>query len=161
MAAYATFTDVEARAGRYAPLFSVAGKQPDQPTVTGLLANTAAEIDGAIKARGFDPVTMDAAAKAALLDLNAYGALSRALASVPSGDKGLDDLKAYAQKLWTAGMEAIAKGSHAAIALLEASGGGASAGSFWGDEPGYDPWGAEETDLSDSLAPSLRKGQAL
>lgn len=163
MASYATFQDVEARAGRYASIFHVAGKQPDEDTVEALLENVSAELDAAIAARGHSvPVT--GAAASALVDTTAYGALGRALASVQSGDKALDELKAYAQKMWTAALEAIAKGTHAAIAVLDASGGGASAGDFWSDEPEYgrpEQVEAEARTLTTSTAPSFAKGQSL
>jgi hypothetical protein len=160
VASYATFEDVTTRAGRYGSLFSVAGKQPDEETVEDLLENVSGELAAAITARGHDAENLSAAAKAALVDTAAYGALARALAGVPGDDK-LNELKAYATALWTAGLNAIAKGTHAVIALLESGGGGASAGSFWEDEPSYDPRSAEEAALPDSVAPTFVKGQAL
>jgi hypothetical protein len=160
VASYATFEDVTTRAGRYGSLFSVAGKEPDEETIEDLLTNVSDELAAAISARGHDAANLSATEKAALVDVTAYGALARALAGVP-GDSGLDELKAYATALWTTGLAGIATGTHALIALLESGGGGASAGSFWEDEPGYDPEGAEETALSDSLAPTFAKGQSL
>lgn len=161
--AFATFTDVEARAGRYAPLFQVAGKQPDQDTVNALLVDVSAELTGALVARGFD-APYDSAATAALVDVAAYGALARALASVPAGDRSLDELKAYATQVWAAGLAAVAAGVHPAVAVLEGAGGGASAGSFWGDEPEYGQAGVvvpSAEDVGEPLAPGFWKGQTL
>lgn len=176
MASYAAFSDVEARAGRYGSLFSVAGKQPDEETIESILTDLSAELDAAISGRGFDPATMSAAAKAALLDTAAYGALSRTLASVPSGDKGLDELKLYARKLWGAAMGdpssntaagqrgSIASGTHPVIALLGWTEAGPTAGNFWDDNPGFgtnEQIEAEARTLTASLAPGFAKGQTL
>src|SRR3990172_1026631 len=164
MAAYARLAEVEEGAGGYASLFSVAGKQADEDTVESLLADVSAELDAAIAARGHATPVSDAGAKAALVDTTAYGALARALASVPSGDKGLDDLKAYAQALWSKALDAVAKGTHAALALLEAGGGGATAGDLWSEEPGFgtpEQVKAEAQTLTASLAPAFAKGQPL
>lgn len=162
--AYAAFSDVEARAGRYASVFSVAGKQPDEETIETLLVNVSAELDAAIAARGHPVPVTDDAAEAALVDTTAYGVLARALASIPSGDDSLDDLREYAQSLWTAALAGIAKGTHVVILLLEAGGGGASAGDFWAENPdfGTDAQIASEArSLTSSLAPGFAKGQSL
>ncbi|HLE98970.1 MAG TPA: hypothetical protein VI540_03660 [Gaiellaceae bacterium] len=163
MASYATFADVEARAGRYAPLFSVAGKQPDETTIEKLLVDVEAEINAAIAARGISTPVTDAAAKAALLDVTAYGALARALIGVP-GDDGLEELQKYAQAVWLAALAAIAKGTFPAVAALESAGAGASAGDFWEENPDYgtpEQVQAEALTLTPSLAPGFAKGQSL
>lgn len=163
MPAYATFADVETRAGRYAGLFTVAGKQPDEESVNDLLENVSDELAAALGARGHDPNALTTAEKAALVDTTAYGALARALASVPGDDK-LKELRAYAERMWTASLTGIAKGTHAVIALLEAGASGASAGSFWDEEPGYgrpEQVEAEANELTASTAPAFSKGMAL
>lgn len=163
MAAYATFDDVAARAGRFAGVFSIAGKRPDQADVEMLLDNVAAEIDAAVRARGFDPATMDANVRAAFLDLNAYGALARALRAATTGDEA-DKLITAAEELFAAGLLAIAEGSFSAILQLEAGAGGAggaTAGDLWGDEPSYGSAASvvsEANQLSDTnLAPAFSR----
>ena len=158
MASYATFADVETRAGRFKEVFSVAGKFPDEEAVESLLENVSAEIDAAIAGRGHTPADLTTAQKASIVDVTAYAALARALAGVP-GDE-IQELREYAEGVWASGLAAISAGTHVLIAVLESSG-GASAGSFWDAEPEYDPWVGAEAALSDSLAPGFRKGMAL
>jgi hypothetical protein len=159
VASYATFDDVLARAGRFGGIFSVAGKQPDEETIETLLEQVSGDLNAGIAALGHTiPVTGTAAG--ALIDTAAYGALARALASVP-GDDDQDALQAFADRMWLAALAAISGRTHGVILLLEAGAGGASAGSFWEDEPSYDPDVAPETDLIPSLAPAFHKGQTL
>ncbi len=158
MAAYATFKDVETRAGRFKSLFSVAGKEPDEESIETLLENVSAELDSAITARGHDPAALSAPQKAAIVDVTAYGALARALASVPGDD--VQELREYAEGVWRIAYAALMGGTHVLIVSLE-SGSGGSAGSFWEAEPEYDPDSAEELALSDSLSPGFAKGMSL
>lgn len=146
--AYAVFDDVQARAGRFGAYFTVQGRRPSQADVESFLADCAAQIDAALGSRGHaTPVTGTAAA--ALLDVNAYGALSRALAAVPE-DAAVETLQTRSTKIWGAAMGdptavthesiigSIRSGGHPVIALLESGvGAGASAGSFWEAEPTY------------------------
>lgn len=163
MAGYATFEDVRARAGRYAGLFDVAGKQPDQTTLEALLVDVSGELDAAIKTRGHDVPVTDATVKSALVDVTAYGALARALAGVP-GDDGLEELRDYAQAVWNTAVTAIGRGTLLAITLLESGAGGTSAGDLWSDEPAYDP-AADDLAIAEqsrgSLGPGFQKGQTL
>lgn len=158
MAVYATFADVETRAGRFAPLFTVAGKQPDEASVTGLLADVSGELAAAITSRGHDAAALSVSQLAALVDLTAYGALARALAAVP-GDE-VQELREYASSVWLAGLASVLDGSHVLIEVLESTG-GSSAGSFWDDEPEYDPRSVTELDVPVSVAPAFAKGQTL
>jgi hypothetical protein len=163
VAGYAAFANVAARAGRYAPLFDVAGKQPDETTIEGLLIDVDAELDAAIGARGLTVPVTDAVAKAALLDVAAYGALARALAGVP-GDDDLTALRDYAQTVWLASLTAISKGAFPAIAVLELAGGGATAGDFWTENPDFGSDAqirSEAATTNASLAPAFAKGQTL
>jgi hypothetical protein len=161
--AYASFADVQARAGRFAPALSVAGKQPSQADVEEMLSSCAAEIDAAISAAGIDPAGLSQAAKDALRDLNAYGATARALAAADLGAEATD-LVTYAQRIWADGIAAIIARRHPALVMVEATG-GATAGSFWGDEPTYgrpETMEAERLALrGTSLAPVFEKGQSL
>lgn len=163
--AYAAFPDVEARAGRFAGVFTIAGKHPDQSDIEAYLDELSAQVDAAIEARGYDPALIDQRAQDALRDLVAYGALARGLRGV-SGDRELDQLRDYAQKVWgqamgdpasntTAGQQgSIAAGSHPVIVNLEAGAGGVagtSAGSYWDDRP------APTEDVE--LAPTFTRAQ--
>ncbi len=175
---YADFADVTARAGRWQAVFSVAGQHPDQGDVEQLLNDCAAEVDTAIRARGFTPATLDSGVLAAFKDVVAYGALARALASVPDSPKELEQLLGYARAVWGAAMGdptaktveaqrgSISTGTFPAIAALEAgvSGGGAGPGIFQADEPDYGTVAQIESEaaaLTPSLAPAWAKGQVL
>lgn len=166
--AYASFTDVQARLGRFQGIFEVSGKHPDQSDVEDLLDSVAGDIDAAIRSRGFDPAAMNASAKAALVDLNAYGALARALPATHLGRQAAD-LLATAAAVWDSAMGergTFAAGTHPAIAELEAGQGGGpgpSAGDLWSDDPTYGSergLAAEDSELEDTnLAPAFRRGQ--
>jgi hypothetical protein len=167
VASYATFDDVNTRLGRFVGLFSVTGKHPDQTDIEALLDDAAADIDSAISARGFDPATISDEAKAGLVDLNAYGALARALPSANLGPQGAA-LLAVAQSVWDLAMGAkgsIAAGTFPVIALLEAEGGGPAAGDLWSDDPSYGSQAGLESEnlqLRDTnLAPAFRRRQSL
>ncbi|RDI73309.1 hypothetical protein Gocc_2909 [Gaiella occulta] len=176
--AYASFADVKARAGRWQAVLTVVGAHPDQADVEAILVDCSSEVDVAIRARGYNPAVLDAGVKAALKDVVAYGALARALASVPDSPKELATLQAYAQAVWAGAMgDATAKtdagvrgsigtGSLPAIAALEAGvqGGGTTAGIFQDDEPDYGSDAqirAEAERLTADLAPVFAKGQVL
>lgn len=176
---YAEFSDVAARAGRWQQLFAVTGSHPDQADVEQLLDDCAAEVDTAVKARGFEPSSLPAWVVAAFRDVVAYGALARALASVPDSPNELDALRGYAQAVWGAAMGdptaksdearrgSISAGTFPAIAALEAGtagGSGSSAGIFQADEPDYGSdaqIAAEASQLTPSLAAAFEKGQSL
>lgn len=165
--AYASFDDVISRAGRFAGVFQVDGKHPDQTDIEAFLDDTAELVDAAISAAGFTPSAMTSDAKAALVDLNAYGALVRALSAANMGSQAAA-LLAEASSVWDLAMGAdgsIAAGTHPVIALLQAGGGGPSAGDLWSDDPTYgSELGllAEADQLADTnLAPSFRRGQTL
>ena len=132
MASYATLADVKARAGRVAGSFAVEGKHPTESDVERFLIDVSSLIDAAIRARGFDPATMEATVGEALRDLAAYGALARAMSGVDH------PVVAKADAVWTTGIEAIYDGRHAAILQLEAGAGGAggtSSGTYLSDNP--------------------------
>lgn len=167
--AYADFSDVQARLGRFQGVFEITGKHPNQADVEALLGNVADDIDAAIRARGFDPDALNQSARAALVDLNAYGALARALPSTNLGPQAAD-LLATAAAVWDSAMGergSIAAGTHSAFAELEAGAGGGgvgpSAGELWSDDPTYGSIAsraAEDTLLEDTnLAPTFRRGQ--
>lgn len=165
--AYAVFGDVESRAGRFAGLFSVAGKKPDQTQVEAMLDDIADELDAAIEARGFDPASMDARSQGALKDLNAYGALARALPAANPGAQA-DGLVAHAAKVWDSGVKAILDGKHAVIRNLESgksgAGKGSGGGDFWSENPSYGSDAQIESDaeaLTTSLAPAFERHQTL
>lgn len=171
--AYAGFGDVQARAGRMAGSLSVAGQHPNQTDVEQFLADTAAEIDAAIRARGFDPASIDDTTKQAFRDLNAYGALYRAMAAMSNPPP---DLISEARSIWEAAMGTpqdprgtIARGTFPAIAVLEAGGGGggagASAGALWTEEPNYGTVAWAESEYwrlrGTNFAPTVTRGQKL
>lgn len=140
--AYGNSGDVLARAGRLATAFTADGTAVGENEIASFLADCAAEIAAEIAARGFDPSALSDAAKAALLDLNAYGALARALVALVPGSRGGNaaDLLAYSQKVWDDGMTQIRAGTHPVIAMIAAGEAGAGvpgAGSLWSDEPNY------------------------
>lgn len=159
--AYADFADVQARAGRFAPIFEVTGKRPDESDVSHLLADCASEIDAAISSAGFSPSSLSAEVKGALRDLNAYGALARALVAADPGPEA-DDLIERARKVWGHAMGdptsntvfgqrgSIVEGTFPGLAALKATG-GPSAGSFW------DSVEVEDADL----APRFARSQTL
>ena len=173
--AYATFQQVSARAGRFAAIFAVAGKRPDQADVQAFLDECAAEIDAALASRGFT-VPATGASASALVDLNAYGALARALASITGPE--VEDLRAFARKMWGAALGdpravtreailgSIRSGAHPVVALLEGMQGTTSptAGNFWDDEPEYGSLTSrsnEAASLSPGHAPVFAKAQTL
>jgi hypothetical protein len=157
--AYADTADVIDRAGRLAAAWPATGEAPGAVTAfDGFLADCAAEIDAEISARGFDPAALSLPAAAALVDLNAYGALARALVALVPGSRGGNaaDLLAYAQKVWEDGMGQIRGGTHPVIAMIAAGAAGAGvpgAGSLWSEEPNYGSrigLSAEELQLLDT-----------
>lgn len=175
--ALATFTDVETRAGRYAPVFSQVGKHPDQADIEALLADLETEVNAAIESHGVDPAALDTGAKAALRDLIAYGALARALESVPGRE--LDELRSYARSVWAAAMGdptassreglagSIRLGTYPVIADIEAGQAGvsaSSAGDFWSENPDFGSPAQVQSELrtlQPSLAPTFAKHQSL
>lgn len=161
--AYADFADVQARAGRFAPIFEVSGKRPDQADVEQLIVDCAAEIDAAITAAGFSPSSLDSAGKAALRDVNAYGALARGLIAADPGAEA-DDLLARALQVWDAGMLALKDGSFSSLAVLISTG-GPGAGDFWTEEPSYGTPAQLEGEAAalaeTNLAPAFSKNQRL
>lgn len=181
MPAYATFANVSARAGRYSGAFGAAGgaPKPNENEITQLLADLAAQVDVALRARGYDPAALDATVKLALKDVVAYGALARALQSIPDSSDEIRELEEYASKVWGSAMGdptsntaagqkgSIAAGTHPAIAALEAGqagGGGQTAGSLWDDEPDFGSTAqveAERLTLTAELAPTFAKSQSL
>lgn len=173
---YAEFADVAARAGRYAGIFAAADAHPNQADVEQLLEDCHAQIDVAIRARGFSTVGLAADVKASLRDVAAYGALGRALAGVPDPPDDLAKLRMWALNVWGAAMGdpagpdkdarrgSIASGSFPGIALLEAGSTGPSAGDFWTDEPQYGSDAllqAEANRWTADTAETFAKGQAL
>jgi hypothetical protein len=175
VAVYASQDDVLARAGRVGGAFSVPGRQPTLADVDAFLVAVSAEIDEAIRARGFDPASLDSNAKAALLDLAAYGALARALRALGDRSPEVLQILVEADAVWASAMGdtkapgSISDGTFPVIAALlaGAAGGGAvsSAGSFWGDETDYgrpDQARAEANELwGTNLAPGFSRGQRL
>lgn len=177
MPGYAEFADVQARAGRFASAFEVAGQHPNVADVEQLLDDVGSEIDIALRARGYSPTALDTTVKRALADVAAYGALARALRGVQGEE--LDDLRKYAQAVWggamgdptsnsTAGRRgSISLGTFPAIAALEAGeagAGGQTAGSFWDDEPAFGTRAQVAAELAATpaeLAPTWAKSQPL
>lgn len=178
MASYATVDDIKARAGRVQGAFSVQNRRPNESDLQQFLDDTAAEIDAAIEARGYNPAGLETATKEGLRDLNAYGALLRGLVAIdpsnlPATAQGLTDT---ARGVWEGAMGtpadprsgSIAMGTFPAIAVLEAGRGGAGgqgAGSLWQDDPTYGSEAsmeAEATRLRDTnLAPAFSRRQKL
>lgn len=158
--AYAVADDVIDRAGRLASAWPATGGTPGTVTAfDGFLADCAAEIDAEISARGFDPAALSLTAEAALVDLNAYGALARALTALVPGSRGANaqTLNDQAWKVWNEGIASIKDGTHPVIAMIAAGAGGAGvgpgAGSLWSDEPSYGSLAgisAEEQQLLDT-----------
>lgn len=179
MPAYAEFSDVLARAGRFAGALEVAGQHPNQADVEQLLIDLSALVDVSVRSRGYDPDTLDEGVKGALREVVAYGALARAFATIPDPSDELERLTTYAGRIWGAAMGdpgsntaagqrgSIAAGSHPAIAALEAGeagGGGQTAGDFWSDEPGFGTpaqVAAELRTVPPELAPTFAKSQSL
>src|SRR5438477_2396277 len=111
---YASFDDVMSRAGRFAGVFQIAGKHPDQTDIEAFLDDTASQIDSAVSAIGFAPASMTAEAKSSLVDLNAYGALIRALSAANLGPQAAA-LLTEARTVWDLAMGAsgsISAGTH-------------------------------------------------
>jgi hypothetical protein len=163
MAAYGDFADVLSRAGRIGGAFQLAGSKPNQTDVEEFLTDTAAELDSAIRSRGFSIASLSSEVKAALKDVNVYGALSRALAGLPDSPE-VTRLRDYATAIWEGALAAIAAGTFPALAELEVGPGGegGQAGSFWGEEEGY----PTEGDIAamrewPSGAPGFAKGMSL
>lgn len=165
--AYATRGDVLARAGRFAGVFQVAGKRPDEADLDLYLEQVSDVIDLEIRARGYDPALISVDAKTSLADVAAWATLVRALPSASPGDDEIDGLVDRGiQILDAAGFPSLAgAGSANIFATLEAleageagGGPGTSAGSLW-DE-------LDEIFLPDdldtvSIPPTFRRGQSL
>ncbi len=161
---YASYSDVVARAGRYGGMFDVPGKHPTEADIEGFLGDCAAIIDAALSGRGLNPATVPASVQAALLDLNAYGALARALPAAGVGSEAEDEL-AFAQQQWTEGLKQLADGSFPALAALANTGSAPTAGDFWADNPGYGRPEQMQGELCElagtSLGPEFRRDTVL
>lgn len=161
---YATFADVQARAGRASRVFEVEGKHPNQADIEAILDDVSALIDTAIRSRGFDPAAMAVSVSDALRDLAAYGALARGLAAAdPSGRPGLMSGLSRAETIWTSGINAIFAGTYGPILELEAGGTGTSAGSLGIDDPSYGQHLSpqERIELNADFAPGFARTQKL
>lgn len=149
MAVYATQDDVLARAGRFAGLFSVAGRRPNLADIDAMLVTVSAEVDAEIRAHGYDPATITPELVEALTEPVAWAVLIRALPGASPGDDAIEPLIERGRNVVTAsGFPALADVGvnvmqqlerAGAIELLEAGGGGGgpgtSAGSFWDELP--------------------------
>ncbi|MBA2327332.1 MAG: hypothetical protein H0V95_11905 [Actinobacteria bacterium] len=151
---YASWGDVQARAGRWVNLFTVEGKHPNIADVEQLLVNVNAEIDAALRARGHDPAALTPDRRSAFTDLSAYAALARALVAVPDSPDELKALIARADRIEKTGFAGLYSGGFAVLAELEATG-GTSAGTFWGDEPDYGTAAQVEVELETTPAGHL------
>lgn len=161
--AYAVRDDVLARAGRFAGLFEVPGKRPNLADLDAFLEEVAAIIDAEIRAQGYDPATITADLKAALLDINAWAVVVRALPEASPGDDAIvATVEQGSAILEAAGFPSLASGGavdvFAALQLLEAGGGGggagSSAGSFWDTMP-------DEDEIEGAREPEWERGQSL
>jgi hypothetical protein len=167
-AAYASLSDVQARAGALQNAWAV-GSKPSTGDIVQMLADVAAEIDAYIGARGLTTPAVGPAA-AALKNVNADGALVLALeATYPEGkgpasaSEQIDVVRAR----YDATMVALADGSHPAVMLLESGNVASRASSFWENEPLYgifpfdprlDPLAP---DANPYTAPTVARGQSL
>lgn len=147
---YATVDDVYARAGRFAGLFQVAGKHPDQTDLATELGVITDSIDVEIRAHGYEPASLDADLISSLRDVAAWAAIVRLLPGASPGDNAVDAIVERGQAILNAsGFPALGEGTNViaqigAIAALEAGAGGggpgSSAGSFWDDLPADTIW---------------------
>lgn len=188
MAVYASQDDVLARAGRFAGLFSVAGRRPNLADLDAMLLTVSAVIDAEIRAHGYDPATITPELEESLRDVAAWAVLIRALPEASPGDNAIDGTVERGSAIVTAsGFPALAAGGAVnvfqaigAIETLEAGAGGGgpgtSAGSFWDELP--EEWiqgrlmrrgdvtlvnGALPDELLEGFdaAPTFRRGQSL
>jgi hypothetical protein len=142
---YASVEDVYARAGRFAGLFQVAGKHPDQTDLATELGVITDSIDVEIRAHGYDPALLDADLVSSLRDVAAWAAIVRLLPGASPGDDATETLVTRGQSILNAsGFPALGEGTNViaqmgAIAALETGTGGggpgSSAGSFWDGLP--------------------------
>ena len=146
MAVYATQDDVLARAGRFAGLFSVAGKRPNLADIDALLLTISAQVDGEIRTAGYDPASLTDDLIESLRDAVAWAALIRALPEASPGDDAINaTIERGKAIVSSSGFPTLAEGSTnlltaiGAVAELEAGQGGGgpgtSAGSFWDSLP--------------------------
>lgn len=159
--AYASFDDVTARAGRLAGGFLVEGKHPDRADIEGFLADVAAEIDAILRAHGHDPATFTSDTREALRGLNADGALILAIPGLDPSGKPENFVGIYnpAKARYDAGMKLLNEGKLAALLELESAGTGATAGSFWTDEPTYGDVAPRAEDEVAAVAPFVSRTQ--
>jgi hypothetical protein len=183
--AYATRDDVLARAGRFAGLFSVAGKRPDLSDLDDLLDSITSEIDVEIAAHGYNPAAMTDDLVASLKDVAAWAVLVRSLPQASPGDNAIDDtIQRGLAILAASGFPALGGGVNVmgALEALEAGAGGGgagtSAGSLWDDLPSESLWSrfrrgdvavltapmgdfSELVDEAEAGGPQFRRGQSL
>lgn len=163
--AYATREDVFARAGRFAGLFTVEGKRPNEADLDAFLDDVSAIIDSEIRARGYDPAVLTVELEASLRDVAAWAVLLRALPQASPSDEGTEDLLDRARTIVTdAGFPGLG-GSvdvFGALAALEAGAGGGGpgtgAGSFWDDVEELEPLDEED---AVAAGPVWRRGMTL
>jgi hypothetical protein len=137
--AYAARDDVLLRAGRFAGVFQVAGKRPNEADLDELLDDVSAVIDAEIRSRGYDPATLDADLTAALKDVTAWAVLLRSLPQANPGEDAEELLERADAIVTAAGFPSLSRSGatdvFAALDALEAGEGGggpgSSAGSFW------------------------------
>lgn len=165
--AYAVRDDVLARAGRFAGLFAVVGKRPNEADLDELLEDVSSLIDAEILGRGYDPDLLSPAIVGSLRDVTAWATLVRALVQAAPGDDAVEELVGQGTKIIeAAGFPGLAGGSSdvfGALAAISAGEGGggprSSAGSLWDEiaEP-EDTWTEEER--GEAALPFWRRGQA-
>lgn len=136
--AYATVADVQARAGRLAAAWTD-DSSPDTADIELLLRDVAAEIDARLVGRGAT-LPLDETASAALVGLNADGALVLAIEGTFGGRDVGTEVEATlkgARARYQAGMKAIEDGKHAVVVYVDATSPSAGADDFWSSNPDY------------------------
>ena len=165
---YAGVDDVLARAGRFAGVFQVTGQRPDEADLGAFLDQVTAVIDAKIQSRGFDPAELNDEIRQALLDVNAWAVLIRALPAAIVGDDAADKLLEQAREIVSAaGFEELAAGTSEVFSLLETiqtgtggGGTGSGAGSLW-DELGEPEEERDADEIAEAAAPVWSRGQSL
>lgn len=165
--AYASITDVQARAGALAAWNT--SSKPSLGQIAGFIDDVAADIDAALAGRGLSISDDDSVAARALKSVNALGALVLALqATYPEGSGPSSAPVAATKAEFEALMGSIVDGTHPAIAALEAGDVQHRAASFWENEPLYGLFPTDPNFLSPyspdsnpSTRPTVTRGTSL
>lgn len=159
---YAEITDVDARLGKLKAALSQ-DSSPSRGDAERLLEQVSDELDAYIGSAGFDvPLASDSAGYKALTALVADTVAAQIVVGLFPNEEGPAAAKALLRTLEArslGGWKLIQNGTHPAVLVIEAGGGGTSADDFWSAEPNYGATDWVDPQPNPSLAPAITRDE--